>query len=293
MYAQFFGNYLLSKRVVTPEQLIQAIEEQHIRHIKIGLLAINAGLMTVEQVDKLLLRQTEENKKFGELAIEENFLTEEQLRSLLNQQIPVYLLIGERLVENGFITESRLEELITSYQEENQFRHLDKTDEQQENLQALTRNLFMLTAMKIPHHMYQYLTLLFNNLVRFIGEDFLPLNPSLCTEYVTTHCSGQVINGEFSLAAYLDMEEETAVSFASRFADTNFKEYDEYVHASIGDFLNWQNGLFNVNMSNTESMELLLNPIVDMENSMISSSTDMILLPIAYPFGTINFIFKL
>ena len=63
MYAQFFGNYLLSKHIVTPEQLIQAIEEQHIRHIKVGLLAINAGLMTAEQVDKILLRQTEENKQ--------------------------------------------------------------------------------------------------------------------------------------------------------------------------------------------------------------------------------------
>ncbi|MCI8635352.1 MAG: chemotaxis protein CheX [Eubacterium sp.] len=293
MYAQFFGNYLLSKHIVTPEQLIQAIEEQHIRHIKVGLLAINAGLMTAEQVDKILLRQTEENKQFGELAIEENYLTKEQLQSLLKQQIPVYLLIGERLVENGFITESKLQELIASYQKENSFNHLNLIGEQQENLQALTRNLFVLTTMKIPDRVYQYLTLLFNNLVRFIGEDFLPLNPSLCTEYVTTHCSGQIINGEFSLASYLDMEEETAVSFASRFADARFKEYDEYVHASIGDFLNWQNGLFNVNMSNEESIELLLNPVVHMENSMISSTSNMILLPIAYPFGTINFILKI
>ncbi len=293
MYAQFFGNYLLSKHVVTPEQLIQAIEEQHIRHIKLGLLAIHAGLMTVEQVDKVLIRQAHENRRFGELAMEEGFLTEDQLRSLLKQQIPVYLLIGERLVENGVLTETRLEELITSYQKENHFEHLSNADEQQENLQALIRSLFMITTLQIPERMINYLTLLFNNLVRFIGDDFLPLNPTLISEHVANHCSGQIINGEFSLTAYLDMEEDAALAFASRFMGSEILEYDEYVDASIGDFLNWQNGLFNVNISNEESIELFLNPVVNFENTMISSSGDMILLPIAYPFGTINFLFKL
>ncbi len=293
MYAQFFGNYLLSKHVVTPEQLIQAIEEQHIRHIKLGLLAIHAGLMTVEQVDKVLIRQAHENRRFGELAIEEKFLTEEQLAGLLKQQIPVYLLIGERLVENGFLSETQLEELITSYQEENHFTHLANADEQQENLQALTRSLFMITTLHIPEYLFKYLTLLFNNLVRFIGDDFLPLNPILSSEHVANHCSGQIIDGEFSLTAYLEMEEDAAVAFASRFAGTEFKEFNEYVDAAIGDFLNWQNGLFNVNISNEESVELFLNPVVNLQNTMLSSSSDMILLPIAYPFGTITFVFKL
>ena len=36
-----------------------------------------------------------------------------------------------------------------------------------------------------------YLYLLFNNLVRFIGEDFTTLNPIPCPEYPTNYCISQ------------------------------------------------------------------------------------------------------
>ena len=134
---------------------------------------------------------------------------------------------------------------------------------------------------------------MFNNLVRFIGEDFTPLNPILCTEYVTNHCSAQIINGEFSLTSYLDLEEESAIAFASRYVQEDFQDYDEYVQASIEDFLNLHNGLFNVNVSNEKSIELELEPPVSLQNTYISSSTEMILMPIIYPFGTLNFFFKI
>ena len=70
MYAQFFGNYLLSKRAVSTEQLIKAIEEQHTKHTKIGTLAVHMNYMSASQVNSILIRQTHENKRFGEIAIE-------------------------------------------------------------------------------------------------------------------------------------------------------------------------------------------------------------------------------
>ncbi|MCI8489061.1 MAG: chemotaxis protein CheX [Lachnospiraceae bacterium] len=293
MYAQFFGNYLLNKRAVTAEQLTQAIEEQHIRHIKLGILAINAGLMTTEQVDSILLRQAEENRNFGELAIEEGFLTREQIESLLNEQIPVYLLIGERLVENGVLTEAELEQYVVSYQEENALSQPGDSDTIQQDLQTLLQNLFILAEDNIPEHFFQYISLLYSNLIRLIGDDFMTLNPTLITEYVTNRCCGQIINGEISLTSYLDMEEDAAIAFASRYAETEFAEYDAYVEAAMNDFLNLQNGLFNVNISNERSIELILNPAVVLDNTMVSSTSKILLLPIIYPFGTLNFFFKI
>lgn len=293
MYAQFFGNYLLSKQAVTAEQLIQAIEEQHIRHIKVGLLAINAGLMTTEQVDHVLIRQIHENRHFGELAVEEGFLTAEQVNSLLKQQIPVYLLIGQRLVENGVLTDTELENLIADYQKENGLSQLESDSEQQENLEMLVQNLFLLTFQNVPEYLLQYLTLLFNNLIRFIGDDFMPLNPTMVTEYVTNYCAAQRINGDFSLSSYLDLEEDVAVAFASRYAKTTYYELNDYVPASMQDFLSLQNGLFSVNTSNEKSIELHLNPPADVNNAMISGTSQIILLPVIYPFGTVNFCFKI
>ena len=85
----------------------------------------------------------------------------------------------------------------------------------------------------------------------------------------------------------------TAIAFASRYVGDSFTDYDEYVQASIEDFLNLHNGLFNVNISNEDSIELHLNPPVNLENTLISSVSDAVLLPIIYPFGTLNFLIKL
>lgn len=293
MYAQFFGNYLLSKRAVSSEQLIKAIEEQHTKHTKIGTLAVHMNYMNASQVNSILIRQTHENKRFGELAIEEGYLTKEQVDILLHKQMPIYLQIGQGLVENGALTDEELDTLITSYQEENELSQLDTAYEQQENLQSLIQNLLLISVTNIPNFLLQYLTLLFNDLIRFIGEDFTPLNPMMCSEYVADHCSAQIINGEFSLTSYLDLDEESAIAFASRYVQEDFQNYDEYVQASIEDFLNLHNGLFNVNISNEKSIELELEPPVSLENTYISSSSEMILMPIIYPFGTLNFFFKI
>lgn len=293
MYAQFFGNYLLSKHAVSTEQLIRAIEEQHTKHIKIGTLAVYAGLMDTSQIDKILIRQTHENKRFGELAIEEGFLTQEQVDELLAQQVPIYLLIGQCLVENGALTDAELDDLIASYQQENELIQLESDSMQQENLKTLIHDLFLISFSNIPDYLLQYLTLLFTNLIRFVGEDFTPLNPTTCQEYVSNHGASQIINGEFSLTSYLDLDEESAIAFASRYAKEKFVEFDEFVQASIEDFLNLHNGLFNVNISNEKSVELLLNPPISLENTYITSSSEIILLPIIYPFGTLNFFFKL
>lgn len=293
MYSQFFGSYLLSKQAVSPEQLIRAIEKQHTKHIRLGTLAIHAGLMDAAQVDSIIIRQTHEDKPFGELAVEEGYLTTEQMESLLAQQIPDYLLIGQSLVDDGYLTNVQLEALIDSYKKESQLGQLEQTDIQKDNLHTLIRNLLMISSSELPDYLIKYLTLLFSNLIRFIGEDFTPLAPTDCSEYTAHHCSSQVIVGEFKLSSFFDMDTEAAIAFASRYAGDSFTEYDDYVQAAVEDFLNLHNGLFNVNMSNESSIELLLNPPVSMENTCISNVSDMFLFPIIYPFGTLNFLIQL
>lgn len=292
MYSQFFGNYLLSKHAVSTDQLIAAIENEHARHIKLGTLAMHAGLMDAKQVDDIIIQQTHEDKKFGDLAVEKGYLSREEVNSLLEVQTPDYLLIGQYFVDNGILSNEQLSDLIHSYQEENQLAQLDEASEQKDNLNELIRNLCLISLADVPSSVVEYLDLLFHDLIRFIGEDFTPLTPSVCSEYLTTHCSSQVVSGEFSLVSYFDMTEDTAIAFASRYVHEAFTEYDEYVEASLEDFLNLHNGLFSVNVSNDSSVELQLQPPVSMENTLLSCSANSILLPIIYPFGTLNFLIK-
>ena len=46
MYSQYFGNYLLKKGTIKPGQLADALEYQRSVHLKLGVIAVNAGYMT-------------------------------------------------------------------------------------------------------------------------------------------------------------------------------------------------------------------------------------------------------
>lgn len=292
MYAQFFGNYLLSRDIVTGEQLLSAMQKASSTKIKIGTLAIHAGYMTASEVDRVVILQTHQDKRFGELAISEGYLTEMQVTELLKAQNPDFLLLGQALVEEVILDNQRLQDLIIDYQSDNELDDFNYSNETQDNINHLVENFFVLAERSLSSYEISFFHLLLNNLIRFIGDDFTLVPPSQCKEYPTNYCVSQKIYGEFSVRTYLDMPETTCIDFASRYVGETFEEFDEYVQASLEDFLNLHNGLFNVNMSNERSVELTLKPPVIEKEELLSFETESYLLPIIYPFGTLHFIFE-
>lgn len=293
MYAQFFGNYLLSRNVVTKEQLMCAMEKTSAEKIKLGTLAIHAGYMTANEVDRIIILQTHQDKRFGELAIQEGYLTENQVSELLKTQKHDFLLLGQILVKDGILNNQQLQDLIIAYQSENEIYDFDYSDETKETAQQLIEKFFVITERSLSEYETSFLRLLFNNLVRFIGDDFTLASPSICKEYPGNYCVSQNILGPISMKTYIDMPETTCIAFASRYVNDCFTEFDEYVQASLDDFLNLHNGLYTVNMSNDYSLELQLEPPATETAELLNFEKETYLLPIIYPFGTIHFIFEL
>lgn len=293
MYAQFFGNFLLSHNVLTNEQLLAALKEKDSRHMKIGTLAIHAGYMSSGEVDEVIILQTHKDRRFGEIAIEEGLLTEEQVKELLAKQSPDFLLLGQVLVDDGILSNAELESLINEYESENEIYDLDYIEEQKDVVDHLLERYLHMIGRPITEYEVAYVTLLFHNLVRFIGSDFTPVAPLHCKEYPRNICISQHISGLFDLTLYIDMPETVCIDFANRYSGEDFTELDEYVEAAIGDFINLHNGLFNVNVSNSRGVELSLDPPVREYDDLITFENEAYLMSVLYPFGTVNFIFEL
>lgn len=293
MYAQFFGNYLLSQGIVTKEQLIHAMQQKSSARIKIGTLAMHAGYMTASEVNRIIILQTHQDKHFGELAVSEGYLTEEQVTDLLRSQSPDFLLLGQSLVDDGVISVEQLQNIMIDYQSENELEDFNYSIETQDTIEHLLENFFVLAERSLSEREIKFIQLLMNNLIRFIGDDYTLVSPSLCKEYPTNYCVSQKINGPFSMKTYIDMPEDVAIQFASRYVQDTFTEFDDYVRSSLEDFLNLHNGIFCVNMSNDESTELTLEPPMNEKDELLTFEQETYLLPIVYPFGTVHFIFQL
>ena len=294
MYAQFFGNFLLSHEVITKEQLLKAMEQKAAHRPNLGTLAIHAGYMSASEVDHIHILQTHQDLKFGELAIQTGILTQEQVNELLSMQAPDYLALGEALVNSGIIDNYELERLIVEYASENEIYDLDSSEDSRFKVEQLFKH-YLKTSKKEYVNEYEllYNTLLFNNLVRFIGDDFTPILGSQCLEYPKSFCVSQEIRGKFHIKLYIDMPETACMAFASRYTGDTFDDFDEYVAASLEDFVNLHNGLFCVNVSNDHNIELELLPPKIETSPLFEFKNEAFLMPVIYPFGTINFIFEL
>ena len=288
MYAQFFGAYLLNNNHVTREQLTEAFSKVNDAHIKLGTLAIHQGLMTGSEVDEVCLMQTREDKRFGNIAVERGYLTDEQVSDLLKAQNPDYLLLGQILVDIGALDNTKLETLLIDYQSDAEIFEMDY--DSNDKTDRLIQKFFQISETPVTDYTVMYLSLLFNNLVRFVGGDYTPLAPVPVKEYPVNFCVNQKVIGEKNFVSRIDMTPEVAIQFATRYAKMDFTEFDEYVKASLEDFVNLHNGLFTVNMSNEYSMDLTLEPPVQDETEVLILNEASYVIPVIYPFGTIHFI---
>lgn len=291
MYTQFFGNYLLSKEYITNEQLFDALKEKSQKHTKLGTLAIHSGLMTAAEVDSVIVEQTHQDKKFGELTIEMGYLTNEQVKTLLNIQSPDFLLLGQILLDKGIIDNTTLEKIIKDYRHENEISDLDMVLEDKESVENLIEHFFSETSLKPSALDKMYIELLFNSFIRFVGDDYTPLSAELCENFNADCVVRQDICGEYAISTYIGMNQTTAINFASRYVKENFSVYDEYVQASLDDFLNLNNGLFTVNCSNEKALELTLSAPEHLDSEPLTFKKAY-KLKVLYPFGTVHFIIE-
>lgn len=293
MYTQFFGNYLFSNGYITKEQLLSALVRQSKTHIRFSTLALYSGYMSAQEIEYVVGLQKEEGIKFSEIAIREGFLSQGQVIELLNTIAPDFMILGQILIDDGILSYEEFENIFTDYRSQTEFFDMELNEDNRNDFKAMIDGFSLVSETAIPDFGKSYLELLFNNFVRYIGDDFSTLPPSISMEFATEHCVSQSIEGNYIVNTYFSMDEATALEFAQRYAGETFDEYNEYVSAAIEDLLNLHNGLFIVNASNNRSNELSIGPIEFHDDTILSFAHPAFLFPICYPFGIIYFIMEI
>lgn len=286
MFTQFFGNYLLSSGLVNGDQLAEALFPKSPHRLRLGTIAINEGLVTAEQVEIAHRKQQQEDKRIGDVMVELGFLTSEQVEELFSKQHPAHLLLGQSLIDNGVMTNAEFEKALGDYKREFSISDDDMLNESETSVKRIMEDFYGISD-ESPESKYVYL--LFKNIIRFIGDDFMPMKKDASAADMTD-CVKQDINGAKKMLTAISADDNAAAGFASRFAKEQLTENDEYTQACIGEFLNLHNGLFAVNISNDEGRELVLNP---QEYNACVTAEDVkksLLVTLQFAFGVVDFI---
>jgi len=290
MFTQFLGSYLLNNKIVSNDQLLEALGISEQTQIKLGVLAINAGYMTAEQVDEVHDIQATVDKRIGDIAVDMGYMTSSQVTELLLSQKSSYLSLGQALVDRCFMSNTQFEKAINDYKKENKIENSANNSEQNEKINDIFSRFFNFDPSPNTKFYREYVSLLFKNIIRFIGDDFIPLKASVIQNYSSDLLITQKITGEFNAFIAINCNEKTFISLASRFANEQFTKLNEYVNASAGEFLNLQDGLFCVNMSNEKGLELDLEPQQIHNEIDLKNLDNAYLIPVSFTFGKIDFI---
>ncbi len=118
MSIKFFGQFLLEKNIIKPEELLEAVKYQESHNLRFGEYAQLKGYIAKQDVKTILNEQKRTDMQFGELAVKLNIMTVDQIQEILTMQKNDHILIGQALVQKGFITTEILEREVALFNED-------------------------------------------------------------------------------------------------------------------------------------------------------------------------------
>lgn len=292
MFNQHFGNYLLKKKILKPEELRLVLEELKAVKTKLGVLAIDSGYLNALQVNLLHKLQSVEDRKFGELGVEAGFLTEDQLKELLQIQQKSNILLGQVLIDKGFFTYEKYEEVLLQYRQDSSLSD-DEVQALKINDVEKIAGIFLKNLPDAYKEIIQeYFSLFIRNIIRFIDDeirvDEVVGRYSYPFEYLVT----QRVEGEYSFLGGFAASEQVLTGFASIYAEENLKTMSDLAKDALGEFLNCQNGLFLSHLSN-KGIEMELFPAEVKSNGALNPVNHILyVVPCHLSFGKIDFLFE-
>ena len=286
MFSQYFGQYLLQENYLTAEQLFTALQYQESVRLKLGVLAINAGYMTAEEANQVHQMQTKADKRFGELAVDAKYLKEEQVDELLSSQSFGHLLLAQALIDKNYMSLEKFEIAMSAYKKkynisEGQFDAMQKDD-----VDEIINVYVNLEDDKYGIEIKNYISLFMRNIIRFIHSEVYTNTIIKVEEYKTKCAVTQIIKNTINLQTYISGEQDVFLKLASIYAEEELVTMDELAKDSVGEFLNLNNGLYLVGMSNI-GIELDMEPQSICFDETICATY---VLPIELPFGKIELI---
>lgn len=247
MFSQLFGNYLVDKGVISPEDYQAAIMKQLDVRVKLGTIAVAEGLLTEQQVEMLNKLQMQFDKRFGDLAVEKELLTQEQVQMLLKKQGNPYMQFLQVLLESGRISVPQMDEQLSAFQKEKGFSDADMTALKNDDFDTL----IPIFAFSSKPFVTELAGLVIRNINRFVTRDFYVGQIRHVEQMEYRYLAGQRTTGDYNLYMALVEEEDNSgfTALACAFAGEEFQQVDADVYDAVCEFINCCSGLFASDVS--------------------------------------------
>lgn len=292
MFSQFFGQFLLNKGHLSAEELLTVLNETDRTHVKLGTMAVSDRLLTVAQVEEIHAVQAREDKRFGQIAIEQGFMTADQLDALLASQKNEHHQMMQVLFDRKLFDLEELDQIMEDYRESNALNEETMTALKNGEVDTYVDLFLNLHADFDAGTCRDYVSLYLKSFIRFVDRNirFEPLRK--VEDYRAVYLSTQVLEGSSRIITGIGGNGDAFMQLAAHFAQEPAEEIEEIMEDAVGEFLNLQNGLFAVNMSD-KGVELNMEPQIYITNALLCGSQTYYVLPVIASWGRTDLILGL
>lgn len=240
MFFRLFGNYLRDKKLLDEKQLEELMRYRRENRVKLGMLAVEQGLMTAEQADEVNRLQALQDKRFGTIAIEKAYLTEAEMEGLIAKQGNPYFLFLQAVWELGFLTKDAVNEALTAYRDEKEL-----TNEQFEVIKSGTVDEVSDIFLQADNaHAEGLMKLAVRNLVRFVSTDLYFESIVRTDKLQAGQLAMQKLMGPTSMQLGFASEHDELLELACIYGKEDFETLDADAYDAVCEFINCNNGLY-------------------------------------------------
>jgi len=259
MFFRVFGNYLKNKNLLDDKQLETLMKYRRENRVKLGMLAVEQGLMTAEQAEEVNRLQAMQDKRFGEIAIEKGYLTSADMDQLIAKQGNPYFLFLQAMQETGFLLKDTVTGMLLTYRDENGL-----TNDQLEVIKCGTVDAVadvLLTAENT--HAEGMIKLAVRNLVRFVSSDIWFERIACVDKLEAAQMASQKIEAAKPMQLGFISQNGELLELACIYGKEEFDALDADAYDAVCEFINCNNGLYARTYSTLGNELELLPPMFD------------------------------
>ena len=288
MVDQFFGQFLLQKGLLTAEQLSCALQDENAVRVKLGVLAIDKGWLTAEEAQEIYNLQMTLDKRFGEIAVTKGYLGELQVEELLQTQHQRHLSLSQAILNRGYLDLSELTSALELFKRESALDEGNyKVDSSRFSRLLL---VFPGVAEDQKNLYYSYVELFLRSVIRFLQVNPVLKHAKKFEAEKSDWIISQIMQiGGRNLVTGLILPEKELIALAGLYSKEVISAVDELALDAAAEFLNLQNGLFSINLSNAGTEVQMLPQQAGKQSGNLPVKLGYSI-PIIVPFGEIQLV---
>lgn len=283
MISSIMGNYLMDKGLISKEQFIDLLAEQHKTRAKLGLIAVAEGFMSKEEAEKVNQLQEIIDKRFGDIAVEKGYLTKGQVDALLQKQCDAYLAFAQALENQQLLSVELLEAYMVDYRCDNDLMVSDMEALKSDDIDRILPIFLPDGSAKYMNAARTALRLL----MRCVDTEVFPGKAFIAEEIEADYGVFQKVKGDIGITCGLAGRQEELISAVSVLGREELTEVNDESLKGIGEMVNCISSLY-VSAASKEGVCLeLLAPVFRKDIQKVKSK-EMLVMPLHIKGSCVN-----